>query len=204
MSPRRARQQRPSACCFVISAEREIRIRRLESNDDRSGFRSGNIDLDRFFQRYAGQNQFRHHIGTTYVAIRAGGITGFVTVSSSEMRVEELPKPLRGRLPAYPLPILRVARLAVDERFQGHGIGRLLLRAMLELALEMRDRVGCTGVVVDAKPGAADFYSELGFKVIDLVSGALGDRPEPIAMFLPIRQIAAAVDEGSEPAARRE
>ncbi|MCF6209563.1 MAG: GNAT family N-acetyltransferase [Gammaproteobacteria bacterium] len=187
----------------MISAEREIRIRRLESNDDRSGFRSWNIDLDRFFQRYAGQNQFRRHIGTTYVATQTDGITGFVTVSSGEMMTEELPKPLRGRLPAYPLPILRIARLAVDERFQGHGIGRLLLRAMLELALEMRDRVGCTGVVVDAKPGAIDFYSELGFKVIDLVSGALGDRPEPIAMFLPIRQIAAAVDEGSEPVARR-
>ena len=179
----------------MISAEGEIRIRRLESNDDRSGFRSGNIELDRFFQRYAGQNQFRHHIGTTYVAIQAGGITGFVTVSSGEMMAEELPKPLRGRLPAYPLPILRVARLAVDERFQDHGIGRLLLRAMLELALEMRDRVGCTGVVVDAKPDAVDFYSGLGFKVIELVSGALGDRPEPVAMLLPIREIAVAVGE---------
>ncbi len=176
----------------MISAEGEIRIHRLESNDDCSGFRSGKIDLDCFFQRYAGQNQFRHHIGTTYVAIQGDCITGFVTVSSGEMMAEELPKPLRGRLPAYPLPILRVARLAVDERFQGHGIGRLLLRAMLELALEMRDRVGCTGVVVDAKPDAVDFYSGLGFKVIELVSGALGDRPEPIAMFLSIRQIVAA------------
>ncbi|MES9879569.1 MAG: GNAT family N-acetyltransferase [Sedimenticola sp.] len=88
----------------------------------------------------------------------------------------------------------------MDERFQGHGIGRLLLRAMLELALEMRDRVGCTGVVVDAKPEAVDFYSGLGFKTVELVSGALGDRPEPIAMFLPIRQIAAAMAEGDEPA----
>lgn len=179
----------------MISAEGEVCIRRLESQDDRSGFRSGNIDLDRFFQRYAGQNQFRHHIGTTYVAIQGDCITGFVTVSSGEIMAEELPKPLRGRLPAYPLPILRVARLAVDVRFQGHGIGRLLLRAMLELALEMRDRVGCTGVVVDAKPDAVDFYSGLGFKVIELVSGALGDRPEPVAMLLPIREIAVAVGE---------
>ena len=80
----------------------------------------------------------------------------------------------------------------MDERFQGHGIGKLLLRAMLELALEMRDRVGCVGVVVDAKPDAVAFYSALGFKTVDLVSGALGDRPEPVAMFLPVGQIAAA------------
>ncbi|MBL3601551.1 MAG: GNAT family N-acetyltransferase [gamma proteobacterium endosymbiont of Lamellibrachia anaximandri] len=178
-----------------MSAEQEIRICRLEPHDDRSGFRSGNIELDRFFQRYAGQNQFRHHIGTTYVATQGDCITGFVTVSSGEMMAEELSKLLRSRLPAYPLPVLRVARLAVDEHFQGHGIGRLLLRAMLELALEMRARVGCTGVVVDAKPDAVDFYSGLGFKAIGLISGALGDRPEPITMFLPIRQIAAAVGE---------
>lgn len=177
----------------MSSAAQEIRIRRLDPRDDRTRFRSGNIDLDRFFQRYAGQNQFRHHIGTTYVATQGDSITGFVTVSSGEMVAERLPKALRKRLPAYPLPILRIARLAVDERFQGHGIGRLLLRAMLELALEMRDRIGCTGVVVDAKPDAVSFYSTLGFKAIELVRGALGDRPEPIAMLLPIRQIEAAV-----------
>ncbi len=64
---------------------------------------------------------------------------------------------------------------------------------MLELALEMRDRVGCTGVVVDAKPDAVSFYSTLGFNTIELISGALGDRPEPVAMLLPIGQIEAAM-----------
>lgn len=182
----------------MSNAEHEVRVRRLEPRDDRSGFRSGNIDLDRFFQRYAGQNQFRHHVGTTYVAVQGDHITGFVTVSSGEMVAEKLTKSLRKHLPAYPLPILRLARLAVDERFQGHGIGRLLLRAMLDLALEMRDRVGCIGVVVDAKPDAVDFYSTLGFKPVELISGSLGDRPEPVAMFLPIGQIAAAVKEATD------
>ena len=178
----------------MSDAKLEIHVRRLEPKDDRSEFRSGNIDLDRFFQRYAGQNQFRHHIGTTYVAVQGDRSVGFLTVSSGEMAAEKLAKNLRRRLPAYPLPILRLARLAVDERFQGQGIGRLLLRAMLELALELRDRVGCIGVVVDAKPDALPFYSSLGFTPIDLISGALGDRPEPIAMFLPIDQIAVAKD----------
>jgi GNAT superfamily N-acetyltransferase len=176
----------------VSSGGDEIRVRRLEPRDDRSGFCSGNIDLDRFFQRYAGQNQFRHHIGTTYVAVQGDQIVGFTTVSSGELTAETVAKALRRRLPAYPLPILRLARLAVDKRFQGHGIGRLLLRAMLQLALEMRDRVGCIGVVVDAKPEAVDFYAGLGFRPMQLISGSLGDRPEPIAMFLPIREIAAA------------
>ncbi len=180
----------------MSSDEQEIRIRRLEPSDDRSKFRCGNIDLDRFFQRYAGQNQFHHHIGTTYVAIREEEqITGFVTVTSGEMSVEKLPKILRKHLPSYPLPILRIARLAVDERFQGHGVGRLLLRAMLKLALELRDWTGCTGVVVDAKPEAVAFYSSLGFKSIDILCGELGDRPEPLTMFLTMRQIELATGE---------
>ena len=182
----------------MSNAEREVHVRRLGPRDDREGFRSGSIDLDRFFQRYAGQNQFRHHVGTTYVAVQGDHITGFVTVSSGEMVAEKLMKSLRKHLPSYPLPILRLARLAVDERFQGHGVGRLLLRVMLELALEMRDRVGCIGVVVDAKPDAVDFYSTLGFTPVELISGSLGDRPEPVAMFLPIGQIAAAVKEATD------
>ena len=176
-------------------SEREIHIRRLEPRDNRADFQSGNIDLDRFFQRYAGQNQFRHHVGTTYVAVRGDQITGFVTVSGGEIVAEKLTRSLRKRLPYYPMPILRLARLAVDTHFQGYGIGKLLLRATLELALDMRDRYGCIGVVVDAKPDAVAFYSALGFTPIELISGVLGDRPEPVAMFLPIAEIAAAVDE---------
>jgi GNAT superfamily N-acetyltransferase len=186
----------------VSNPNPEVRVRRLEPKDDRSEFHCGNIDLDRYFQRYAGQNQFRHHIGTTYVAVQNDHITGFVTVSSGEMAVEKLTKNLRRRLPTYPLPILRLARLAVDERFQGHGIGRLLLRAMFELALEMQDRVGCTGVVVDAKADVVAFYTSLGFTQIDLISGALGDRPEPVTMFLPIGQIATAAKDTSDRSAK--
>ena len=170
----------------------EISIRRLEPQDNRSGFHCGNIELDRFFQRYAGQNQFKHYVGITYVAAHGEQITGFVTVSSGEITAENLSKSLRKRLPAYPLPFLRIARLAVDERYQGQGIGRLLLRAMLELALEMRERVGCIGVVVDSKAEAVPFYAALGFQAIDLISGTLGDRPVPTTMFLSIRQITAA------------
>jgi GNAT superfamily N-acetyltransferase len=176
----------------VTDAKREILVRRLQSQDKRADFRSGNIDLDRFFQRYAGQNQFRHHIGISYVAVLAECIVGFVTVSSGEMVADHLSKALRKRLPAYPLPILRIARLAVEESCQGQGIGRLLLRAMLDLSLEMRERVGCVGVVVDAKPDSVPFYSALGFKSVDLLSGALGDRPIPTTLFLPIQQIATA------------
>jgi GNAT superfamily N-acetyltransferase len=163
-----------------------LEIRRLRPTDDRSEFRSGNIDLDRFFQRFAGQNQFRHHIGTTYVALEEGVIRGFVTVSASEIAASDLPAATRKKLPMYPLPVLRLARLAVDERFQGRGLGSALLRSVLTLARRMADDLGCVGVVVDAKPDAVAFYAKLGFIRLSALAGQLGDRPEPLPMFLEI------------------
>jgi predicted N-acetyltransferase YhbS len=79
-----------------------------------------------------------------------------------------------------------LARLAVDERAQGRGIGNALLRHVLVLAQHMSVRVGCAGVVVDAKPDAISFYAKLGFVALDAVAGLLGDRPEPSPMYLPL------------------
>lgn len=165
-----------------------ISVRRLEPEDDRSQFRSGNVDLDRFFQRYAGQNQFRHHIGTTYVAADGGRILGFATVAPSQIDVKYAPG-RKKRLPKYPLPTLRLARLAVDEREQGRGIGLVLLRFVFTLAHRLADDYGCVGVVVDAKPEAVRFYESFGFAPFQAVAGRLGDRPEPVPMFLELGAI---------------
>lgn len=168
-----------------------VTVRRLAPGDDRAGFRSGNVDLDRFFIRYAGQNQFRHHIGTTWVAIdEAGLIAGFVTVTASEIAPAVLPTSKRKRLPEYPVPVLRLARLAIDERFRGTGVGSTLVRSALSLAHQMAVDVGCAGVVVDAKPDAVAFYERLGFVHLDTEAGQLGDRPEPAPMFLEMGVVA--------------
>lgn len=165
-------------------------VRRLEPGDDRTGFQSGDIDLDRFFTRYAGQNQFRHHIGTTYVAIGDDkAILGFATVAASELTTASLSEAKRRRLPAYPIPVLRLARLAVDQRAQRQGIASVLLRAVFTLAHQMAGDMGCYGVVVDAKPDAVGFYEKLGFVVLEARAGQLGDRPEPLPMFLELGAI---------------
>lgn len=167
-----------------------LEVRRLEPDDDRSGFRSGNVDLDRFFLRYAAQNQFRHHIGTTYIAVDPTGfVAGFATVTASEIAPESMPGAKRKKLPRYPVPVLRLARLAVDERVKGLGVGSLLLRAVLALARKLAEDVGCAGVLVDAKPEAVAFYEKLGFLPLVGVAGMLGDRPEPLPMFLAISQV---------------
>jgi len=169
-----------------------MEIRALSQSDDRSAFHSGDPDLDRFLRKYAGQNQFRHHIGTTYVAVEGSRVAGYATVAPGHIEIDDLPPALRKTLPRYPLPILRLARLAVDKSFRGQGLGRQLLRFVLDLALQMAGDFGCLGVVVDAKPGAVSFYRQFGFSPLEVVEGHSLARPPATAMFLPLRHIEAA------------
>lgn len=164
-------------------------LRALRPGDDRSRFRSGDPDIDRFFLRFAGQNQFRHHIGVTYVAMDGNEVLGFVTVSAAHVESTSMPAGLRRRLPGYPLPVLRLARLGVAEVAKGRGTGSALVRFVLELAHETADRIGCVGVVVDAKRGAVAFYEKLGFRPLEWLSGELGDRPMPTPMFLALGSV---------------
>jgi GNAT superfamily N-acetyltransferase len=92
------------------------------------------------------------------VAIAGRDILGFITVAATSITIDSLPARTRDRLPKYPLSALRVARLAVAQSAQGQGIGKQLLRAAFQLAHEMAERVGCVGVVVDAKANAVEFY----------------------------------------------
>ena len=170
-----------------------IEIRLLERADDRKSFRSGDTDLDSFLHKYAWQNQFRHHIGNTYVAVAGAKILGFVTIAPGTIEMHRLPADLKRTLPKYPIPVLRVARLAVSEEAQAQGIGKELMRAAFAMAIELQHKLGCAGVVVDAKRDAERFYSNLGFEPFDVIEGQLGEKPTPKAMFLPIREVEAAI-----------
>jgi hypothetical protein len=64
-----------------------------------------------------------------------------------------------------------------------------LLRAVFILAQKLAADMGCLGVVVDAKPEAVGFYEKLGFIALDAIAGQLGDRPEPLPMFLELGAI---------------
>lgn len=166
------------------------RIRQLAASDDRSSFTSGNEPLDRYFRLYAGQNQFRHHLGVTYIAVDSRRITGFMTVAAGEMETEKQP---------HGMPVLRLARLAVHANAQGRGIGEALLFEALRLAVTMKTSVGCTGVVVDAKSDAVPFYSHYGFTAFETFEGASPERPQTTAMFLAVRKIEMALTTTARP-----
>lgn len=172
----------------------ELELRALKETDDRSSFSCGQPDLDRYFQHYAGQNQFKLRLSVTYVALVRARIVGFATVTVATLERLQVPNAkARGRLPAYPLPVLRIARLGVDVGAQQLGVGSALLRHLLQLALEQRDALGCVVVVTDAKPAAVAFYERYGFvRLLGVREGALVGEPTPL--FLSIDSIAASRD----------
>jgi predicted N-acetyltransferase YhbS len=164
-------------------------IRELRKGDNRSDFDCGDDTLNLFFRKYAGQNQFRHHIGVTYVVVRENGIMGYATVSPASLDADALPT---GRkLPFFPVPVLRIARLAVATGNQGKGIGKGLLRFCFELAEKLRDEYGCVGVLVDAKQNAIPFYRKFGFIEVDVVEGRDANAPSPVPMYLPLASLPA-------------
>jgi predicted N-acetyltransferase YhbS len=168
-----------------------ILVRQLRETDDRSRFSSGHADLDLFFARYAGQNQFKLHIGTTYVAVDdAGAIVGFVTVASCSIEVAGVPaKKLLKRLPSYPIPALRLARMAVAKDRQRSGVGGLLMKAVFLIGRDQARKSGCAFVVVDAKPGAEAYYQRYGFEALPVEAGELEARPLTRPMFLELGAI---------------
>lgn len=170
-------------------------VRLLRKDDDRSSFRSGDPDLDRFFAQYASQNQFRHRIASTYVAENTGRIVGYATVTAGVLETATLAR-LEGRkFPPYPLPLLKLARLASDERERGKGIGKGLLRHVLEIALRMSQQIGCVGVFTEAKTEARSFYEGNEFVHLETIERASKAIEMPTPMFLSLRKIEAALEE---------
>jgi GNAT superfamily N-acetyltransferase len=167
-------------------------IRALRPSDDRSSFRSGDETLDLFLRKYAAQNQFRHHLGVTWVAVEGRRILGFATVAPGQLEIERLPIAARRKLPRYPLPVLRLARLAVDRSAQKQGVGAALLRFSCELAVRLSEDYGCIGIAVDAKPDAVAFYSRYGFVTRETLEGQSLAHPRPKLMFLALGAIKAA------------
>ena len=166
-----------------------IEIRLLTPKDNTSTFRCADVALDQYLKQYAKQNQFKHYIGTTYVACIEDTIIGYVSVSSSAMRADELSEVLTKKLPKYPLPILRLTRLAVDKKYQKQGIGKALLKFVLNLTLKQKEQFGCFGLVVDAKEDSVLFYEQFGFVSFSLEVGALDIRPFAQSMFLSTKTI---------------
>ena len=134
------------------------RIEALTSLHDRQNFSCGVEALDAYLRRFARQHA-KANVSRSYVAAQGAAIHGFYSLAMSAIRKENLPvKQLR--FPSFPLPVARLARLAVDTRHQRQGLGELLLADALQRCLRLSEEIGMIGVVVDAKDEKARGWYE--------------------------------------------
>jgi GNAT superfamily N-acetyltransferase len=141
------------------------RIERLGKNHERNGFDCGKAPLDDFLRSLVSQYEKRN-LGRTYVALRPGEkqVLGYYTLASGAISFQNLPADVAKKLPRHPVPVILLARLAVDRSAQGSGLGRILLVDALKRSLGLADRLGIHAVEVDAIDVAAKaFYEKFGF-----------------------------------------
>ncbi len=148
-----------------MSASQVQQPARLEKGDPVEGFDCGVAPLNDYLKRHALANQSANG-ARTYVARTVDGsaIAGYYTLAYGSVDVAGSPERLRKGLARHPVPVMLLARLAVADRFKGHGLGGgLLLDAFLR-TLQASEIGGLRALVVDAKDeNAARFYRHYQF-----------------------------------------
>jgi GNAT superfamily N-acetyltransferase len=143
----------------------EWRIERLAPGHVREGFDCGKPSLNDFLLSLVSQYEKRN-LGRTYVALMEGErrVLGYYTLASGSIEAGSLPAQQSKKLPRHAVPVVLLARLAVDRSRQGMGLGGFLLRDALARSLDLSDQLGIHAVVVDALDAEAKaFYERLGF-----------------------------------------
>lgn len=145
-----------------------LRLERLGPHHDVSAFESGNEELDSWLRRHALAAQ-QMDSARTFLLVRGGEgtdnrLAGYFSLTmGSVLRAEPPPRLVRG-LPGCPVGMVLLARLAVDAREQGRGLGGLLLAEALRKAVAAGEAAAARLVVVDAiDDQAAKFYAHHGF-----------------------------------------
>jgi len=120
-------------------------------------------ELNSYIQRFTNQDQ-KKDLSRIHVLAKDTCIIGYYSISSHAVSTLDLPD--KQRSTNYPYsPFLLLGRLAVDKNFQGQGYGGALIFHAFKITYEAAEKVGISGVVVDAKDeNAVIFYEKFGFK----------------------------------------
>ena len=149
-----------------------MRIERLAEHHLRAAFESGNEVLDIWFRQHAYVAQ-RQDTARSFVLIDDyEQIVGYYSLAMGGVESIDAPRRLTRGLPRFPVPIVLLARLAVDRRFQGQGLGMGLLFEALHRAALAAEHAAARLIAVDPiDDRARAFYMRWGFRPIDADSG---------------------------------
>jgi len=159
----------------------------IRRKHDREALDCGDEALNEFLRRYARKSHERGG-AKTFLAIDDAGdktIVGFYSLSPASVDYIRTPEIIRRGLARYDVPGFRLARLAVDRRWQGRGIGGQLLLAAGRRCLWAASQVGGVVLVIDAKnERVAEWYA--GYGAVPLLDA-------PLTLLLPLATVEAAL-----------
>jgi ribosomal protein S18 acetylase RimI-like enzyme len=141
----------------------ELRLERLGPDHDLTDFACGVDELDDWLRRHSLAAQ-QMDWARTFVVARDKRVVGYVSLTMGSVQRADAPRPVVRGLPAYPVGMVLIARLAIDRGEQRAGLGTRLLAEALRMAVHAGESVAARLVVVDAiDESAAMFYRRHGF-----------------------------------------
>lgn len=163
-----------------------FRIEKLARGHQLEGFTCGQAPLDQFLVRYALTNQLAN-ASQTYLGMEADQVIGFYTLTVGEMGYGDAPDRLAKGLARHPIPLMILARLAVDTRYQGQGIGEGLVRDAMSRTVTVADIVGIRALVVHAKDDAVrSHYERFGLR---------SSPAQPLLLYMLLKDIRRSIQE---------
>src|SRR5262249_53358832 len=114
------------------------RIEKLAVSHGIDSFVSGQEALDRYLRLHAWRNQ-KAEAAQTYLMLDDAQVLGYYSLAASHIFFDDAPERLRKGLARHPVPLMLLARLAVDRRWQKKGVGAALLKDALLRTLQVAE-----------------------------------------------------------------
>ncbi len=138
-------------------------VEKLRRDHPVENFDCGRAELNRYLVRFAWQNQ-QAGAAQTYLGMVGESVVGYHTLAVAHVTLEDAPERLTKGLAKDPVPVMLLARLATDLRWQGKGVGKALLRDAMQRTLRAAEIAGIRALAVHAKDEAArSFYEHFDF-----------------------------------------
>jgi GNAT superfamily N-acetyltransferase len=139
-------------------------VHKLSIADGVESFDCGHVALNEFLQRFALVNQ-RLNSSQTYASCNAGQVAGFYSLAVGSVEPSHsAPRVIKG-IPRHPVPVMILARLAIDQRYQRQGLGKALLKNALLRTVQAADIAGIRALLVHAKDEEArNWYRQWEFE----------------------------------------
>ena len=124
----------------------------------------GETVLDEWLKRRALANNISGASRTFVVADDNHEVMGYYALAAGAMTHQESNRAIRQNMPD-PIPVMVLARLAVDVRAQGMKLGAALLRDAVQRFIQVSQNAGVRALLVHAlNDKARQFYEHYGFQ----------------------------------------